>query len=104
MKLEVANIHSSVANSEPNSKEFIYGPADIIVVLSNNKKYLASFLSFRYLEEMFRKKLEGENSHPDLFFWSKSIVVVKNCRIETIERVVDHLLEEGEFLEVFKML
>ncbi|MEL6257185.1 MAG: hypothetical protein AAFR87_34640, partial [Bacteroidota bacterium] len=64
----------------------------------------ACFFSHKKIESLRAEfKQTGENLS-GLYIWNKDMLIVENCRLETIEKVIQHLLDEGEFFEVFRRL
>jgi hypothetical protein len=39
-----------------------------------------------------------------LYFWDKNMVIVEECTSSMIEKIVRHMIDEGEFQEAFKLL
>ncbi len=80
------------------------GFTDVVVQLENEKKYIASFFSYNYVNEIRREHMKNGEFLNGSYFWNKNMVLVKDCSISTIKPVVQHLIDEGEFLEAFEML
>ncbi|MCB0842627.1 MAG: hypothetical protein KDE26_05090 [Bacteroidetes bacterium] len=38
------------------------------------------------------------------YFWAKDMVLVDNIERGTIKKIVEHLIEEGDFLDVFRRI
>lgn len=101
MDLHIRHIYSSAWEEDGGDARAAKGPADIVVCLSNGEKYVASFVAFEQIGELRRTyRLSGEYLH-GAYFWSKHLVLVDDCRPATVQRVVAHLLEEGELGEAF---
>ncbi|MBK8493320.1 MAG: hypothetical protein IPL49_21180 [Saprospirales bacterium] len=78
------------------------GPADVVVCLTSGEKFVASFFSYDQIAELRRvHQASGEFLH-GAYFWSKNLVLVQDQRMTTVHRIIHHLLEEGEFREVFE--
>lgn len=102
MNVKVAYIHSSAADFGEDSKEYVHGPADIIVYLTNHEKYIASFFSYAHIQEIQREKSPLQENTNDLYFWNKNMILAKDCKIETVQKVIEHLIEEGDFWSAFE--
>lgn len=77
---------------------------DVIVVLHDGHKYTASFFTYAYIEKMRNKnKLTGDFLNGK-YFWGKNMVLVEKCTAEIIHPVVKDIIDEGEFVDVFRML
>jgi hypothetical protein len=104
MELEVARIHSSASDQEYDYENDKHGGADIIVYLTNDDKYIASFFSYTNFEAIKEENRKSGANAGGLYFWYKNMVLVENFRTETVEEVVNHLLQVGDFTEVFEKL
>lgn len=102
LKVKKVLLTSDFVSSDDEHKES--GNTDVVVVLENGKKYIASFFSYKYVNEITQKNVKsGEYMHGD-YFWDKNMILVKECTLKTIEPVIQNLIEEGEFQEVFELL
>jgi hypothetical protein len=77
---------------------------DVIVVLSNGLKYAASFLPYAEIEQIRKRHLISGEFINGLYYWGQNMVLVKDCQQETVEKVVEHMIEEGDFQEAFRKL
>ncbi len=80
------------------------GETGVVVVLSGGEKYYASFLSFDYLEKMHQQHLKEGDFLQGSYFWMKNLVLVKDSGLPAIKRVVEHLVEDGDFKDAFLKL
>ncbi len=80
------------------------GSADVIVLAESGSKYVASFFSYDDIEEKRRQNKRNGEYLDGLYFWDKNMVIVEECSPKTIQKVVQHLIDEGEFQEAFKLL
>jgi hypothetical protein len=86
------------------SDEIENGNTDVIVILEDGHKYTASFFTYAYIDHMrIRNRMSGEFLGGK-YFWGKNMVVVESCSPEVISPVVKHIIDEGEFNDVFRML
>ena len=104
MNAEVVRIHSSAANKGENGEENTYGPTDVIVYLSNNETYIASFYSRSHIQGVLTDGWESNAAKSGVYFWGKNMVIAEDCSLKIIEKVVRHLMREGDFLEVFEKI
>ncbi|MEN8228471.1 MAG: hypothetical protein ABFS38_09980 [Bacteroidota bacterium] len=80
------------------------GSTDVIVLSENGSKYLASFFTYdNIVERRLISKRNGEYMD-GLYFWDKNMIIVEECSLTAIQKVVLHLIDEGEFQEAFKQL
>ena len=67
-------------------------------------KYVATFFTYN---SIFKMKTDHHKSGEYLkgkYFFFKNMVLIDNCSKENIKEVVNHLIEEGDFKEVFKSI
>lgn len=98
MPLQVERIYTSTFFEDMQKTE----PFDVVVFLNNGDQYIASFVPYSCLEELFQKhELSGEFAG-GAYFWSRNMLLIKDNNLETLLIVVNNLLEEGEFQWVFE--
>lgn len=76
---------------------------DVIVQLQDGKKYVASFFTFLQIEKQ-RAQAKKEDFLGGKYFWEKNMILIDSCNENNIKLVVNHLLEEGDFLDVFEKI
>ncbi len=103
MSLEINKIYLSTDNEEVECKAK-EGNVDVVVVLSNNKKYIASFFSYANIFELSDQHQKEKSYLNGNYFWNKNMVLVKSIDKQLITCVVNHLLNEGDFVDVFKQI
>lgn len=103
MSLELYKIYLSTDNKEVEC-EAMDGNVDVIVLLNNNKKYIASFFSYANIIELSDQHRKEKSYLNGNFFWNKNMVLVKSINKQLITCVVNHLLHEGEFMDAFKQI
>lgn len=104
MGLKVNKIYSSADNREGETFDHRKGNTDIVVLLNNGKKYIASFFTYENIEKIRRQNQQSGDFMNGTYFCNKNMVKVEECSLKTIELLVQHLIDEGEFIEVFKQL
>ena len=80
------------------------GSTDVIVLSENGSKYVASFFTYDNVEEQRRQNNHNGEYMDGLYFWDKNMVIVEECSLPTIRKVVQYMIDEGEFQEAFKLL
>lgn len=93
METDVKHIYCSASTGGEVATQ---APADVVVTMTNGDRYIASFIPYACIAGLLQPKADGST-----YFWSKHLVLVKDCRPETVERVVRAMLEEGELGEGF---
>jgi len=77
---------------------------EVIVFLSNGEKYTASFFSFENILQLRMKfQMTGEYLAGSYFFLN-NLVLVEDCSTQTVRKVVEHLIDEGNFRGAFKRI
>lgn len=68
----------------------------------HKERYIASFFTYKNIETL-SKDNKGLGSFLDgKYFFSKNMILIDNCNIENIRKVINHMIEEGEFKIVFE--
>lgn len=84
---------------------------DVIVQLSegmtthqNRQKYVATFFTYESLLSMKDHHFKTGEYLNGKYFFFKNMVIIDNCSKESITEVVNDLINEGEFEQVFEKL
>ncbi|MBV6425953.1 MAG: hypothetical protein KIPDCIKN_00444 [Haliscomenobacter sp.] len=89
----IKNIYcSAVAGESP-------APADVVVTMACGERYAASFIPYGCIADLLKPKWEGI-----AYFWAKNLVLVPDCKRDTVEQVVRAMVEEGEVGEGFEKI
>lgn len=91
MEPEVKHIYCSAPPGEESA------PADVVVTMTNGDRYAASFIPYACIAGLLKPKADGS-----AYFWGKHLVLVPDCKQETVEGVVKAMVEEGELGEGFE--
>jgi len=104
MSLFVKNVYStadSFANAmDENKKE----STDVIVTLSNDEKYLATFFTFDFIKESKINLKESQEYLNGKCFYYNNMILVDELSLSNIQKVVNHLFDEGVLSENFKKI
>lgn len=99
-KVYLSGFYPGIEKDEKLENEY----TDVIVVTDQGNKYVASFFTFeninmlRHLNHATGEFLGGK------YFWANNMVLVDSCSKENIEKVVNHINDEGNFTTVFRRL
>lgn len=74
---------------------------DVIVTRADGSRWVASFFSYQNIVSLTRKNERTGECLSGEYLWSSDMILVRNVSRPTIERVIRHLIEEGEFEQVF---
>lgn len=100
----IDQIFISNESSEQEGNSFGQEANDVIVTLKNGEKFHASFFPFDSLDHLRQRNMKNGEFLNGTYFWSKRMILVKDCSRRTIEQVIWNLLEEGELQEAFLKL
>ena len=99
------------AEPEGNTKNF---NTDVIVLVAEDDeengsvirtvKYVASFFTYANIFELQSGHVKTGECLKGKYFYSKNMVLIDDCSVENVRTVVKHLVDEGEFREVFRRL
>ena len=104
MSLSIHHIYSSAEEIGINQEEASKGPADIIVQLSDGYQYIASFVAYEQIGELRELHRHSGDFLYGEYYWCKNLVIVADCRMDAVRRVVEHMLEEGDFRAAFEKM
>jgi hypothetical protein len=69
---------------------------DVEIELSDGNRYSATFFTLMNIQSLMKKnKLTGECAG-GLYMWASNMILVENLCLETIERTIAGLIQEGE--------
>lgn len=102
MEIQIKKILLLVGEISEKQEQIDY--LDVIVELENDHKYVASFFTFDYVNRLcYESKGNGEFLNGQ-FFWAKNMLLIQECSSVKIQEVVEFLMEEGDFFDVFRKI
>lgn len=102
--MKIARLHVVVGKEAKDKTDFFGAYTDVIVELSDRKKFIASFFTYKSMEQLkLRHQQTGDFLHGK-YFWANNMVLVENCSKENVMGVVQDLIEEGQFKQIFQAL
>lgn len=108
VKLEVVRkINKIFLSNAPGGKgkaPEVIDHTDVIVRFSDGEIYVAAFFTYEGLLLIRERHQSSGEFLNGAYFWAESLLVIDRCSPENVERVVRHLLDEGDFLSVFRKL
>jgi hypothetical protein len=76
--------------------QFIYDDnIDVIVTLPDRTRWWGTFFTFDNIESLRQKNKETGECLSGTYLWSSNMIICEDVSRETIEKVVDDLLEKG---------
>lgn len=67
-------------------------------------RYIASFFTYKNMFTLSDQHQKNGSFLRGLYFYSKNMVMIRSCTPGNIAKVVDHLIEDGGFREVFQKI
>lgn len=104
MLKEIKQLYLSIEQEEEEELDYNKSHTDVIVIMENGEKFAASFFSYRNIEVLKAENEANEEFLKGLFFWAPNMLLIEDCKRQTVEMVVQYLLEEGDFENVFKKI
>lgn len=77
---------------------------DVVVELSNGSKYVAPFFAYQNIEKLVGEHEISGDFLEGKYFYKHSMVLIDECSVENVRKVVEHMIDEGEFLLIFRQL
>lgn len=100
------------SDSDYGTRDYNYDITDVLVHLEEEdrygikriKKYIATFFTYNSIFEMKTDHYKSGEYLQGKYFFFKHMVLIDNCSKESINKVVNHLIDEGDFNDVFNSL
>ena len=103
MKFKIKKVLLTAEMKKDDNGKSISGNTDVIVQLDNGSKYIASFFSYEYIKDVRNKNIKTGAFAKGKYFWDKHMVLVEECSAKVIKPVIQELIDEGEFMDVFEL-
>ena len=104
MKFKIKKVLLTAEMKKDENGKSISGNTDVIVQLDNGSKYIASFFSYDYIKDVRDKNIKTGAFAKGKYFWDKHMVLVEECSLKVINPVINEIVNEGEFFNVFSLL
>ncbi|MCB0563678.1 MAG: hypothetical protein KDD01_04810 [Phaeodactylibacter sp.] len=102
MDSKIQEIYLSGEGQEDNGSDA--HNTDVIVRLEDGSVYAASFFTYDDIERIRREHQRDGEFLNGKYFWAEQMVLVDSCSRADVTAVVEHMLETGDFLELFRRL
>lgn len=76
--------------------------SDVIVTFSDDKKYVATFFTYDNVKTLTEKNKRTGELLSGTYFWASDMILVDRIDRETIEKVIDDIIKENYFDQLFK--
>lgn len=77
---------------------------DVVVELSNGIKYIAAFFTYENIKLLIEQHRKSGEFLSGKYFQAKNMVLIDTCSRDNIHKVIQHLIEEGDFKTVFRQI
>ena len=101
---KIADIYLSVDHDIESTLVDDQRYTDVVVVFENGEKHVASFFSYESLELLNAAHRESGEFLNGKYFWAPGMVLIDECSRESIEEVIEELMEEGDFKYIFRRI
>ncbi len=103
---------SAESESNKGTSDRRYNSTDVIVHVEEEhpyggkgiKKYVATFFTYDSIWEMQDVHHKSGEYLNGKYFFARNMVLIDHCCRESITAVVDHIIDEGDFNDVFQLL
>lgn len=104
MGVKIQQLFLMIAEQESTQIDYTDCNTDVIVFMENGAKYVASFFSYKNIEKL-RKVHQKTGAHlSGKYFQANNLVLIDNCSKSNVTKVVQYLIEEGDFQMIFKKI
>ena len=104
MKIKEIIIESDSKGVIIEGTEKINDNCDIDVIMEDGEIYTATAFTFENITYLSKKNANTGECLNGRYFWSKNMLLVSKIERQEIELLIDHLIQEGEFLSIFENL
>ncbi len=75
---------------------------DVIVTLADGSKWVATYFTYSNIVSLTEKNKASGECLGGKYFWASGMILADDVSQERIEEIVRHLIETGEFEQMFK--
>lgn len=91
--------------NDPNEEEQRgSGNADVIITMEDGDRYLGSIFTYDNIEVMRKINKASKEFLQGKYFWVKNMLLIDSLKQEDVRVVAEHLIDEGEFSNVFQKI
>jgi hypothetical protein len=76
--------------------------SDVVVAFEDGNTYIATFFTYDNIQTLRRRYSQTGECLSGQYFWASDMVLIDQISRESIQQVINHLLETGEFSQIFK--
>ncbi|MEM9916970.1 MAG: hypothetical protein AAF990_02675 [Bacteroidota bacterium] len=104
MRSDIERIFLSGLTDQEQGAAVEDGRTDVVVSFRNGDRYVASFFSYDAIAQMREAYRVSGEFMSGRYLWYQNMLLVEECSRSLVEEVIEYLLDEGDFKEVFKKL
>jgi hypothetical protein len=83
---------------------FVDDNSDVIVTLSNEKKYIATFFTYENIKTLSDKNKSTGECLDGKYFWASNMILIEQINRDLIEQVINDMLNDRSFVQVFTLV
>ena len=100
----IRRIRHTVYGQECGEIDYSNENTDVLVEMTNGDMYVASFFTYKNIESLRNEHLANDHFLGGTYFWRDNMILIEDITSQTVERVISHLQDEGNFYQVFRKL
>lgn len=77
---------------------------DVIVKTKKGETFIAPFFEYQTIPRLANKHRKTGQFLDGQYFWMANMVLITECRLETIQLVIQDMIAAGDFKQVFTLL
>ncbi len=77
--------------------------SDVIVSFEKGAEWIATFFTFQNISTLIEKNRQTGECLQGKYFWASEMILVDELTRNRVEEIVEHLLVEGKFENVFRI-
>ena len=101
---DILYITTSSQYQEQTDEDIEDAFTDVLVFMKSGDIYTASFYSYPTIEELRVEHTRNGTYLNGAYFTVPQLVLTQSCHLPEVERIVRHMMEEGDFWMVFRKL
>ena len=102
--MKIEEIYLSIEKQAIDDFDACNENTDVIVVMDNDAKYIASFFTYRNIEKLKKEHRQSGEYLSGKYFRVDNMVLVECCNKENVRKVVEYLIDEGDFQKAFRRI
>lgn len=97
-------IESEEKGSIINGDKYDNDNTDVIVTLDDKCRYIATFFTYKNIENIRNKNKKTGECNSGKYFWASDMIIVEKTDRLTIEETIEFLISSDEFKQVFRKI